>query len=106
MATADNAWHLSKSVPISLIATIFFQSVAIVWWASSIESRVGSIAKSDDAQAEQIRTVETSVQSQAVGAATLTAQLTALKDALDEVRTSQRETNDLLRQLTEGGAKK
>jgi septal ring factor EnvC (AmiA/AmiB activator) len=106
METADNAWHLNKSVPVSLIMAMFLQSAAAIWWASSIESRVGSIAKSDDAQAQQIRTVETSVQSQAVEAATLTAQLPALNDALDEVRTSQHETNDLLRQLTEGGVKK
>lgn len=105
MATTDTAWHLDKKVPIALMFTIFIQSATAVWWASSIESRMQAVSQSDDRQGEQIRDVETNVQSMAVTAATLTAQLTALKEALDAVRTSQRETNDMLRQLTEMGAR-
>jgi hypothetical protein len=43
MATSDPApepWHLDKKVPIALIATIFAQTVAIVWWASGVDHRV------------------------------------------------------------------
>ena len=105
MATTDNAWHLSKSVPISLIFAIAVQTATAIWWASGIEGRVSAVSKSDDAQSAKIQTLESGLQGIAVNAATLTAQLTALKDALDEVRTSQRETNDLLRQLTEGRVK-
>ena len=104
MVENRDAWHLDKKVPIALMVTIFMQSATAVWWASSIESRVGSIAKSDDAQSLKIQTVENSVQTMAVGAATLTAQLSALKDAMEEVKNNQHETNDLLRQLM--GSKK
>lgn len=34
------SWHLDKRVPISLILAIAIQTVTIVWWASSMESRV------------------------------------------------------------------
>ena len=40
MNTEKEAWHLSKSVPISLIATLLLQTVAIVWFLSSLNSDV------------------------------------------------------------------
>ena len=100
MPSTDNAWHLSKSVPISLIFAIFMQSVAAVWWASSIENRVSEVSKSDDLQTAKIQTVEGVVQGMQVNSATLTAQLTSLKEGLDELKQNQHETIDLLRQLT------
>lgn len=39
-ATTHESWHLSRSVPITLIATIAIQTCAIVWWASAISTRV------------------------------------------------------------------
>lgn len=33
-------WHADKRVPIALILTILIQSVSIVWWAATTESRV------------------------------------------------------------------
>lgn len=38
-ATAES-WHLSRSVPITLIATIALQTAAIIWWASAMSTRV------------------------------------------------------------------
>ena len=40
MTEPKEHWHLDKRVPISLIATMLAQTVAIVWWASSIDNRV------------------------------------------------------------------
>lgn len=40
-----NGWHLDKRVPISIIAAILFQTGALIWWASSIESRVSSLER-------------------------------------------------------------
>ena len=34
------SWHLSRGVPISLIGAIFFQTLAIGWWARGIEAQV------------------------------------------------------------------
>lgn len=33
-------WHLSKSIPVSLIAALIIQSLTIVWWAADIEHKV------------------------------------------------------------------
>ena len=38
--TDAQGWHLDKKVPIAIMATGFFQTCAIVWWASGIEHRL------------------------------------------------------------------
>ena len=36
----DNSWHLSKSVPLTLIVAIVGQTIALVWYVSSLDSNV------------------------------------------------------------------
>ena len=36
----DNSWHLSKSVPLTLIIAIIGQTIALVWYVSSLDSNV------------------------------------------------------------------
>ncbi len=36
----DNSWHLSKSVPLTLIVAIIGQTVALVWYVSSLDGNV------------------------------------------------------------------
>ena len=36
----DNSWHLSKSVPLTLIFAIVGQTIALVWYVSSLDSNV------------------------------------------------------------------
>lgn len=36
----DNSWHLSKSVPVTLVAAIIGQTVALVWYVSSLDGNV------------------------------------------------------------------
>ena len=37
---SDEKWTFDKRVPLALVATLFLQTGAAVWWASSIERRV------------------------------------------------------------------
>lgn len=74
-------WHLDKRVPIALIMTIVFQSMAAVWWASSMQSRLDSLERIISAQSQnesRLARVEqlTSSQSQA---------LNSIEDKLDRV---------------------
>ena len=59
MPSADTAWHLDKKVPIALMFTIFLQSATAVWWASSIESRMQTVAQSVNRQIKGTRTYTT-----------------------------------------------
>ena len=36
-------WTLDKKVPVLIIATIVAQSIALGWWASSLDSRVSQL---------------------------------------------------------------
>lgn len=38
--SSDREWHLDKKIPISIIATMLVQTATIIWWASSMNSRV------------------------------------------------------------------
>ena len=38
-------WHLDKRVPIALIATIVMQTMAAVWWAATMQSRIEALEK-------------------------------------------------------------
>lgn len=37
---SDEKWTFDKRVPLALVATLFLQTAAAIWWASSIDGRV------------------------------------------------------------------
>lgn len=45
----DNAWHLDKKVPISLILTILMQTAAFVWWGATTQEKVAVLKERLDA---------------------------------------------------------
>lgn len=40
MDRRKDSWHLSKSIPISFIAALVGQTLAFVWWASTMASQI------------------------------------------------------------------
>ena len=42
MAEQTEQWHLDKRVPIALIFAIALQTGGALWWAASIQARVGA----------------------------------------------------------------
>ena len=46
----DNQWHLDKKVPISLIAAIMIQTVAIAWWGATLTERVDRLEEISSAR--------------------------------------------------------
>jgi len=63
---SEQEWHLSKSVPISIIVGFIMQFAGFVWWTSQLDSRV-EVNTSEIIRLE-VRTdkLEEIVQSQAV----------------------------------------
>lgn len=45
-------WHLDKRVPISIIVALAVQSAAILWWAATLEARVGTLEVAMDANSD------------------------------------------------------
>ena len=60
------SWHLSKSVPVTLIVAIVLQTISLVWYVSSLDSSVKNNARDLVRQETRINTLEKTVQSQAV----------------------------------------
>lgn len=63
---SEEPWHLSKSVPISIIVGFIMQFAGFVWWTSQLDSRVN--LNSSEIIRLETRTdkLEEIVQSQAV----------------------------------------
>lgn len=98
---ASGAWHVDKRIPAALIITILLQSALAVWWASAIDNRVTSQAAEIIRHETRITAVEAVQGTQAVNTAVLSQQLVAVRESLAEIKSSQAETNRLLRDQVE-----
>lgn len=79
----DQSWHLSKSVPLTLIFAIFCQTVALIWFVAQLSGDVES-AKSDIIRLEtRTDSLESVVQSQAVTMARMDENIKAIRDAVE-----------------------
>jgi hypothetical protein len=62
----QDSWHLSKSVPVSFIIAIIFQTAALVWYVSTLDSAIKQNQKDILRNETRLDTVERIVQNQAV----------------------------------------
>lgn len=96
----EQAWHLDRKVPIGIILALSAHAAMGFWWASKMEARLEGLISAEVSQNVRISATEATTQSLSVGAATVNAQMQSVRESLDELKQAQRETNDLLRQLT------
>ena len=66
MDNRDDSWHLSKSVPISFILAIVMQTIALVWYVSSLDSNVENNTREIARHELRLMELEKLTQSQAV----------------------------------------
>lgn len=66
MDNRDDSWHLSKSVPISFILAIVMQTIALVWYVSSLDSNVEANTREIARHELRLMELEKLTQSQAV----------------------------------------
>lgn len=81
----DNNWHLSKSVPITLVAAIIFQTVALVWYVSSLDGSVKNNTRDLVRHETRLESLERIVQSQAVTMARMDENIKAIRNAVEEM---------------------
>ena len=98
------AWHLDKRVPVALIFAIIIQTGTAVWWVGNLSNRVSNAVETNTRQDNRLSAIEAGFNAQAVNAATTAAQLTAMRDSLNELKAEQAETNRLLRGLATKGS--
>ena len=108
--TEPNQWHLSKSVPITLILAVFLQTIGAVWWAAALSEQVTSlrttvkevVTSNDNENLRQwgrINANESNVQLSLSLQQTTQAILERVEQGLQETRRDISKQNDLLRDL-------
>lgn len=66
MDSTDDSWHLSKSVPLTLIFAIACQTVALIWFVAQMSSDVEETKRDLIRLETRTDSLESIVQSQAV----------------------------------------
>ena len=79
----NEQWHLSKSVPISFIFAIIFQTLTLVWFIANLNSNVDNNAKEIVRNETRIQSLEQVVQSQAVAIARMDENIQAIRDIVE-----------------------
>jgi len=62
----EESWHLSKSVPVTFILAILLQTVALVWYVSSLDNAIENNTRDLMRQEGRLDSLETIVQTQAL----------------------------------------
>lgn len=79
------SWHLSKSIPLSLIFAIACQTVALIWFVASLRYDVDSNTKDILKQDMRISSLEQIVQSQAVTMGRMDENIKAIRSAVESM---------------------
>jgi len=66
MTNKDQQWHLSKSIPLTFVLAILGQTVALVWFVSSLNSAIDSNTRDLMRHEARLNSLEQVVQQQAV----------------------------------------
>ena len=85
--SSDN-WHLSKSVPITLIFGLLVQGAAIVWTVSMMMSDNEANREDIIAIEERMGRLEASVQSQAIALARIDENIKAIRSSVEKMANS------------------
>ncbi len=80
----DN-WHLSKSVPITLIFGLLVQGAAIVWTVSMMMSDIENNREEIIILEKRIGRIEVSVQSQAISLARIDENIKAIRSSVEKM---------------------
>lgn len=81
----ETSWHLSKSVPVTLVLAIVAQTLALVWYISSLDSAVKANARDLIRNETRIESLESIVQTQAVTLGRMDENIKAIRDSVEKM---------------------
>jgi len=81
----QDSWHLSKSVPVTFIVAIIMQTVALVWYVSTLDSAIKQNQKDILRNETRLETVERIVQSQAVTLGRMDENIKAIRENVEKM---------------------
>lgn len=80
---SQEPWHLSRSVPVSLIFAISLQTLALIWFVATLRNDVDNNKTSIVRVEARINTLEDIAQGQAVMLARIDENLKAVRSAIE-----------------------
>ncbi len=86
MMDKDTEWHLSKTVPVTLVVAIICQTVALVWYVSSLDNSVKNNAREILRHEVRIDTLDKVVQSQALTLARIDENIKSIRLMMEDNR--------------------
>lgn len=91
MEDPKDSWHLSKSVPISLIIALVFQAAAIVWTVSNMSSTIEQNSIEIVRLDARTSSLEKIVQEQAVAMARIDENIKAIRQYVEQMMKQQQQ---------------
>jgi antitoxin component HigA of HigAB toxin-antitoxin module len=84
MSNSDD-WHLSKSVPVPFILAIVAQTIALVWYVSSLDNDVENNTRDLLRHEVRLEALEKIVQSQALTLARMDENIKAIRTSVEKM---------------------
>lgn len=81
----DNQWHLSKSVPVSIIIGFVMQFAGFVWYTSQIDSQVKTNTDRINRVEVQVSDIKETSQTQAVQLGRIEENLDYIKQMMERI---------------------
>ena len=82
---SNDSWHLSKSVPVTLILGLITQGAAIVWTVSMMMSDISANREDIVNVQERVGRLEEAVHEQAVSMARIDENIKAIRQAVEKM---------------------
>lgn len=83
--STEESWHLSKSIPLTLIFAIICQTVALIWFVASLRNDVDAANKELVRQDTRIGNLEQVVQNQAVSMARIDENIAFIRKVVEDM---------------------
>ena len=85
MPTREEGWHISKSVPATLLLGLITQAAAIVWTVSMMMADIQQNTEKLIGFSERVSKVENMVQSQAISMARIDENIKAIRNSVEQM---------------------
>ena len=82
---SNEPWHLSKSVPLSIIFAVIAQTVTLVWFIAGLDASIDQNSRDLVRHETRIEALEASAQSQAVSLARMDENIQAIRSMLEQM---------------------
>ena len=83
--TTNSEWHLSKSVPLTFIIAIVCQTIALVWYVSSLDNSISNNARDIMRHEVRLENIEKVVQTQALTLARIDENIKSIRNAVENM---------------------